>query len=269
MNGVLHGAASADENGVAEIDIFTPFTEPGIADVVVTGQNRQPFFGTVQVEEAQGVFVLLQSFEIDDSNGNNDGKADAGENILLNVTLFNFGNTASGNLTATLSTADTNIFLLNSTNTWPPLDPGASGTKNNAFSFDVGDFFANGHIADFNLEITDGSETWNSQFSVTLHSLITELPDLQSSEPVSNIIIYPNPFKNRFRIDYELGVSATVKVSVIDMIGKQVLAAKPGYEQPAGEHSMIIETGNLKPGVYLCKIQAADRTVIKRIILSE
>ena len=47
MNGVLHGAAVSDENGLTEIDIFEPITEPGTADIVITGQNIEPFFGTV------------------------------------------------------------------------------------------------------------------------------------------------------------------------------------------------------------------------------
>jgi hypothetical protein len=268
MNGVLHGAASADENGVAEIDIFTPFTEPGIADVVVTGQNRQPFFGTVQVEEAQGVFVLLQSFEIDDSNGNNDGKADAAENILLNVTLFNFGNTASNNLLATLSTADSNITITENTNNWPSLNPGASQLKNAAFSFDVGEFFVNGHIAEFNLEITDGTEIWNSGFSVTLHSLITELPELQTTEPIAGIIIYPNPFKTQFTVKYELTETAEVSISILDLMGKQYSTIRPAYRQTAGKHKIVLNAGDMRPGVYLCKIQSGNHTVIKRIVLT-
>ncbi len=47
MNGVLHGAAVSDENGLAEIEIFEPITQPGTADIVITGQNIEPFFGTV------------------------------------------------------------------------------------------------------------------------------------------------------------------------------------------------------------------------------
>ncbi len=268
MDGTLHGAALADENGIAEIEIFTPFTEAGTADVVVTGQNRQPFFGTVQVEAAQGAFVLLQSFEIDDSNGNNDGKADAGENILLNVTLFNFGNTASNDLLATLSTADSNITITENTNNWPYLNPGASQLKNAAFSFDVGEFFVNGHIAEFNLEITDGTEIWNSEFSITLHSLITELPELQTTEPITGIIIYPNPFKTQFTVKYELAETAEVSISILDLMGKQYSTIKPTYRQTAGKHKIVLNVGDMQSGIYLCKIQSGNHTVIKRIVLT-
>ena len=50
MNGELHGSALADEFGNAMIHI-EPFTIPGYADIVITKQNRQPFFGTVPVQE--------------------------------------------------------------------------------------------------------------------------------------------------------------------------------------------------------------------------
>jgi hypothetical protein len=208
----------------------------------------------------------LQSFEIDDSNGNNNGKADAGENILLNVTLYNFGNTASSDLNATLSTADTNVTITGNANTWSPLDPGASGTKNSAFSFDVGESFVNGHIADFGLEITDGTDTWNSDFSITLHSLITELTELQSTEPIANINIYPNPFINYFTVEYELAKSSDISITVFDLLGNQYSTAKPDFRQSAGRHNIVVDAANFPRGVYLCKIQAGDYTVVKRIV---
>ncbi len=48
-DGVLHGAAVSDENGNAEISIIEPFTQSGTAEVIVTGQNIEPYFGTVDV----------------------------------------------------------------------------------------------------------------------------------------------------------------------------------------------------------------------------
>jgi hypothetical protein len=48
--GVLHGAAMADASGVAEVAL-DPITQPGNADVVITGQNLKPFIGTVTVGE--------------------------------------------------------------------------------------------------------------------------------------------------------------------------------------------------------------------------
>ncbi len=49
MNGALHGAAVSGENGVAEISIIEPFIQSGVAEIIVTGQNIEPYFGTVDV----------------------------------------------------------------------------------------------------------------------------------------------------------------------------------------------------------------------------
>jgi hypothetical protein len=46
--GVLYGAAEADDEGIAVVTL-NPFATPGLADVVVTMQNRQPYMGTVEV----------------------------------------------------------------------------------------------------------------------------------------------------------------------------------------------------------------------------
>jgi len=47
-NGVLHGAAQADNTGLALVPLLA-FPGPDTADVVVTAQNRQPFTGTLQL----------------------------------------------------------------------------------------------------------------------------------------------------------------------------------------------------------------------------
>ncbi|RLD59057.1 MAG: hypothetical protein DRJ05_06980 [Bacteroidetes bacterium] len=33
-------------------------------------------------------------------------------------------------------------------------------------------------------------------------------------------------------------------------------------------HNKVLDTGNLSPGIYLCKIQTGNFTIIKRIILA-
>jgi len=268
MNGVLHGASVSDENGIAEIDIFQVFTEPGIAEIIVTGQNIQPYMGTVMIENAEGPWVLLQYYDVDDSNGNNDGKTDAGENILLDITLYNFGNTASGNLTATISTADTNVNLMNTTNTWSSLDPGNSETNNGAFSFDVSQFCNDGHLVEFNIEISNNTITWNSDFTITLHSVTTEIPEIISSEPISNLKVFPNPFSNNINIDYELGNTYEVGITILDLVGTELINYRPTHLQSAGRHHNVLNTGNLPTGVYFCKIQSDSFSIIKRIILA-
>lgn len=76
-DGVLHGAALANGAGVAEV-VLVPITEPGEADIVITGQNLKPFFGSVTVS------TLSAGFISDFTN------ITAGESVQ-------FSNTSSGN----------------------------------------------------------------------------------------------------------------------------------------------------------------------------
>ena len=173
--GVLHGAALADDAGVAEVAFFDPITVPGTADVVITRQNGLPYLGTVEVASPNGPYVLFSEMEIDDSNGNNNGMPDFSETILLDVTLENLGNSTASNLTATISTADEYVAIDNNTHTWPNIPSGGSVQQAGAFTVTVDDMIPDMHTTTFDLEVTDGSETWYSSFNMTLHAPVLSI----------------------------------------------------------------------------------------------
>jgi hypothetical protein len=169
-DGVLHGACVADETGLAEVEMFDPITVPGNADVVITGQNLKPYMGTVTVASPDGAYVLLAEAICDDSNGNNNGLVDFGENIMLNVTLENMGSETGTDLVATISATDANITLDNDTHNWPNVAAGATVEQTGAFEFTVADLIPDQHIVQFTLQVTDGTDTWESMFNVTLNA---------------------------------------------------------------------------------------------------
>ena len=169
-NGVLHGACVADATGLAEVELFEPITVPGEADVVITGQNIKPYMGTVVVASPDGPYLLLDEAICDDSNGNNNELVDFGEYILLDVTLNNMGNETGTNLVATLSTNDTNVTINTDTHNWPNVAAGASVEESGAFAFTVEDIIPDQHVVQFTIEVTDGTDTWESMFNVTLNA---------------------------------------------------------------------------------------------------
>lgn len=185
-DGVLHGCAIADDTGLAEVDMFNPITVPGTADVVITGQNLKPFIGTVNVASPNGPYVLFYELQIDDSNGNNNGIVDFGENILLNITLENMGNQTGTNLVATISTTDTNLLINNATHNWPDIAAGATSLQTGAFEFTVNDVIPDQHIVQFDLEVTDGTETWNSIFSITLNAPVLSIGNYYIDDSYGN-----------------------------------------------------------------------------------
>lgn len=170
MDGVLHGTALADASGIANITL-DPIQTPGDADVVVTRQNREPYIGTVLVNNPAGAFITLSSFNINDPAGNNNGLADYGESITLDVELENLGAADADNVEATLSSTDEFITITDATAQWGSIAAGALSTQTDAFGFDVDAMIPDQHLALFELEITgDGKETWTASFSITLNA---------------------------------------------------------------------------------------------------
>ncbi|RLD60384.1 MAG: hypothetical protein DRJ05_04765 [Bacteroidetes bacterium] len=179
-DGVLYGAAVADASGEAIVDL-APINTPGTADVVVTRQNGQPFIGTVTVASPSGPYLSFESYDIDDQAGNNNGLADYDESVALDIGIENLGSDAAVNVSATISSSDTYVSLTDTYQTWPDIPTGTTSTQLAAFAFDVADDVPDQHNASFEMEMTDGSETWDATFSVVLNAPVLE--------PANNLVI--------------------------------------------------------------------------------
>ena len=168
-DGILYGAAIADATGLAEV-VLTPITVPGAADVVVTRQNGQPFIGTVTVASPTGPYLALDSFTINDAAGNNNGFADYNENIQLDVAIENLGSTTATNVSATLVTGDSYLTITDNSNPWPNIAAGTTSTQNGAFGIHISDNVPDQHTAIFDIQMTNGIETWTSNFNFKLNA---------------------------------------------------------------------------------------------------
>lgn len=187
MNNVLYGAALADTNGVATITLNPTFTVPGTADVVVTKQNRSPYTGTVTVANPTGPYVIYSSKVLHDVTGNNNGQADYGENITLDVTLQNVGSSTANGVSAILSTTDTNVTITDNSQSWGTIANGTSSTQNNAYAVTVKNYIPDQHVVNFDLAITDGSSnSWSGSFSLTLNAPALSVGSILVSDPTGN-----------------------------------------------------------------------------------
>jgi hypothetical protein len=77
---------------------------------------------------------------------------------------------------------------------------------------------------------------------------------------------YPNPFNPVTQINYALATESIVKLTVFDLLGKQV-ASIVNTKQPAGRYQVEFDGSNLASGMYIYKIEAGSFTDVKKMML--
>ena len=77
---------------------------------------------------------------------------------------------------------------------------------------------------------------------------------------------YPNPFNPTTTIAYSLKSNGTVRLSVYDLMGKEV-AVLVDEVQSAGHHEVQFDGANLTGGIYFYKLQTADEVITRKMTL--
>ena len=75
---------------------------------------------------------------------------------------------------------------------------------------------------------------------------------------------YPNPFNPVTTISYSIVNPGNVTIKVYDIIGTLVKELYNGY-QPAGNHSVQLDAGNLSSGIYLYELVSNGNRIVKKL----
>jgi len=81
---------------------------------------------------------------------------------------------------------------------------------------------------------------------------------------------YPNPFASSTAISYQLDKQSDVKVSIYDVLGREIRTFNAGY-QAAGSHGLVWNGRNefgklVAPGVYFYRLQANGQVLAKKMV---
>ena len=160
---------------------------PGTAHLVVTGFNTETIYEDVTVVPPGGAYIIVNSCEVDDSNGNGNGQADYGETVLLNVSAENVGTEDATGVTALLTTSDEYITIADDSYTYGNISAGAIVNGAGAFEISVAEDVPDGHVAIFEIEFTDDTDaSWTSTMNITLHAAVLGLGEYFISDPAGN-----------------------------------------------------------------------------------
>ncbi|MCX6639142.1 MAG: M20/M25/M40 family metallo-hydrolase [bacterium] len=114
-------------------------------------------------------------------------------------------------------------------------------------------------VADGNPWISESFVTGDffDEFAVTNNTVPTEYSLGQN---------YPNPFNPLTSISFSLPQAGLVKLSVFDVMGREVAKLVNGVRE-AGAHSVTFDATGLASGVYLYKLEAGDYTATNKMVL--
>ena len=159
---------------------FPDQTETGTALLVVTAFNRVTEVREIEIIPANGAYLTYESFAVADANG----QADYGETVGVNLTLKNIGNQTATNIQVTLSTDSPFVTVTQGTATIPSIGALESYTISNAFEITVDELITDGIQAEFSIHSTDGSQTWDNHFRMTLHAPVFALSEFRPASTV-------------------------------------------------------------------------------------
>jgi hypothetical protein len=83
---------------------------------------------------------------------------------------------------------------------------------------------------------------------------------------------YPNPFNPMTVLSFQLPVAGRVKLDIVDINGRKVVAQlaaplKPDGWYPPGAHHILFDGSGLPSGIYLARLTVGDFTRTQKLVL--
>lgn len=166
----LLGYGITDSTGNAWVVFDTLVTIPGPGRLVVVGYNCLPDTTVVNFVPSGTAFVVYAGNTISDPSGNNNGMADFGENILLNVSLTNVGSEEAHHVQSTLSSLNGNAVITDDTAFYGNIPAADTVLRNAAFACSIADNIPDQESIIFQLVNNADEGSWQSGFSVTVNA---------------------------------------------------------------------------------------------------
>jgi hypothetical protein len=166
MDGTLVGTGIVGSSGSLSLDI-DPFTNPGIAELVITRSGMITRIEEIDVLPASGPFMTVETTIYGDSNNQ---LAEYDESGFFNVTFANVGADAVSSVNATLSSTTNGISITDASESIASLAAGASITRYNAFAISISDSIADDTMAEFTITMESGDDIWTHPFTLNINA---------------------------------------------------------------------------------------------------
>ncbi len=107
---------------------------------------------------------------------------------------------------------------------------------------------------------------WTSQNSNTVMVLGVSVEDGAFLSSEFNALSYPNPFTDHTTIKFYLPEGSNIELKLYDLTGREVRSLINAQWQK-GEHTVILERGELDNGIYILRGNAGERVIMQKLIM--
>ncbi len=157
-----------DQNG--DIILNVANAQVGTIKLTATKKDFIPVLEDITVA-SNYINLAISGYDIDDSQGNNDGNINPGENIAMALTVLNNGSGSINNLSATIVSHSDNITVTNDQVSFSgTINPNETATSTDQFQFAVnGNALANDKIT-LGIELSNGTVTYNDIIDLDINA---------------------------------------------------------------------------------------------------
>ncbi len=241
---------------------------------VISSSNKQitpnSFAGIIRKEEKLQVAennilsVMIQGINNDMTttvqvlyDKNNDGKYDEGTDSRLESKPFSMNFSGWKEVHFNINQNEFKVISKSKDDDFSILEQEALGIQ---FSFQTGKDFVKGPVE-------TGVAMISERYSKELKQE-TAQTDMNSGESFFAAKNYPNPFNPETKINYTLKNSTSVKITVYDRLGREVVVLVD-ENQSEGEHTVTFNAASLPSGVYFYRIKTPEKVEVQKMVFTK
>ncbi|MDY6915779.1 MAG: C25 family cysteine peptidase, partial [Candidatus Cloacimonadota bacterium] len=170
---IVYGVGQTDVNGNATIYFNEEFTEPGYAELVISGYNCLPQEYQIPViVDGEVPYLIVEGYEI--SSGQDD-LIEYGESAEIFITLKNVGNQTASGINSSLTCDDEFIELQIDELTIESIAADEIASFSQPFVFNVSNQIPDQHNFIINLQSTSEEGNWESTIYLTAYAPVLEV----------------------------------------------------------------------------------------------
>ena len=180
LDGNLVGTVLTDASGNGTIN-FEPLSVPGVAKLVITNSEYQPYFGEVEVVPAEGPYLVINNQQIT-------GFVAAGKTLDMFITVGNVGVESVSNVDVLISNFDGNATISNATTTIPAVAADGTYLIPSAFHVTLRDGLMNGELITLHFTFTTDEHSWEYDLNLRAIAPVIEVNQISVSDNDNNLL---------------------------------------------------------------------------------